>query len=156
MTMMLHSPQVHGFFGVPTDPLSSRPVFKYHFEQHDLSGTIVVAPDMGHAKSAARFAKDLGLPIAAGNKERLSDTEVRISGIVGQQIHGFRRAMIYDDEVATGSSILEMSRLLIQQEIQEIWVACAHGVYVELDRIFSVSPRTDRMPTANEFHIRYR
>ncbi len=51
MTMMLHSPQVHGFFSIPADPLTSRPVFNRHFEGRDLSGTIVVAPDMGHAKS---------------------------------------------------------------------------------------------------------
>ncbi|PIZ25670.1 MAG: ribose-phosphate pyrophosphokinase, partial [Chloroflexi bacterium CG_4_10_14_0_8_um_filter_57_5] len=51
MTMMLHSPQVHGFFNIPADPLTSRPVFHHHFEGHDLSSTIVVAPDMGHAKS---------------------------------------------------------------------------------------------------------
>ncbi|MCK4473604.1 MAG: ribose-phosphate diphosphokinase, partial [Anaerolineae bacterium] len=70
MTMMLHSPQVHGFFGVPADPLSSRPVLGRYFQQHDLSSTIVVAADMGHAKSAARFARELGLPIAAGDKER--------------------------------------------------------------------------------------
>ena len=60
MTMMLHSPQVHGFFSVPADPLSSRPVFNRHFANHDLSSTVVVAPDMGHAKSAARFAKSSG------------------------------------------------------------------------------------------------
>lgn len=154
MTMMLHSPQVHGFFSVPTDPLSSRPVFKHHFEQRDLSSTIVVAPDMGHAKSAARFAKDLGLPIAAGNKERVSDTEVRISGIVGQQLRGCKRALIYDDEVATGGSILEMSRLLAKQEIQEIWVACTHGVFVRkgLERIAAV-PEITEIVTTDTVHI---
>ena len=67
MTMMLHSPQVHGFFSIPADPLSSRPVFVHHFQQHLLTGTIVVAPDIGHAKSAARFASDLGLPVTAVN-----------------------------------------------------------------------------------------
>src|SRR5215210_3017291 len=57
MSMMFHSPQVHGFFGIPTDPLSSRPVFGKYLAEHDLGGFIVVAPDMGQAKSAARFAK---------------------------------------------------------------------------------------------------
>ncbi len=88
MTMMLHSPQVHGFFSIPADPLTSRPVFNRHFEGRDLSGTVVVAPDMGHAKSAARFAKGLGLPVAAGDKERISDTEVLISGLVGSPVQG--------------------------------------------------------------------
>lgn len=88
MSMMFHSPQVHGFFRVPTDPLSSRPVFQQYLENRDMSGMIIVSPDMGQAKSAARFAKSLDLPVAAGNKERVSDTEVRISGLVGNQVKG--------------------------------------------------------------------
>jgi ribose-phosphate pyrophosphokinase len=154
MTMMLHAPQVHGFFGVPTDPLSSRPAFTRHFGQRDLASTIVVAPDMGQAKPAARFAKDLGLPIAAGNKERVSDSVVRISGMVGQQVHGFKRALVYDDEVATGGSILEMSRLLSAQGIKEIWVACTHGVFVKhaLERI-AAQPHITEIVTTDTVHI---
>lgn len=149
MTMMLHSPQVHGFFSVPTDPLSSRPVLRQHFQQHDLSSTIVVATDMGHAKSAARFAKDLGLPVAAGDKDRVSDTEVRISAIVGQQVRGCRRALIYDDEIATGGSVLEMSKLLIEYDIQEIWIVCTHGVFVRgaLERLAAVPQITEIVTT---------
>jgi ribose-phosphate pyrophosphokinase len=130
MTMMLHSPQVHGFFGVPTDPLTARHVFERHFKDNDLADTIVVAPDVGNAKSAGRFAESIGVPVAAGNKERVSDTEVRISGLVGRQVKGFRKAIIYDDEIATGSSVIEMSHLLIENGIEEIDVACTHGVFV--------------------------
>jgi ribose-phosphate pyrophosphokinase len=129
MTMVLHSPQVHGFFNIPTDPLTSRPVFRPFFEKRDLSNAIVIAPDMGHAKSASRFAKDLCLPVTAGNKERISDTEVTIDGIVGQQVHGYKRAIIYDDEIATGGSVLEMTRILLEQGIEEIIVTCTHGVF---------------------------
>ena len=89
MTMMLHSPQVHGFFRMPTDPLSSRPVFRHYFQSRDLTGALVVSPDIGSAKSAARFANDLGLPVAAGNKERVSDAEVRITGMIGSQVRGY-------------------------------------------------------------------
>ena len=131
MTMVLHSPQVHGFFGIPTDPLTSRPVFKRFFQERDLSSAIVVAPDMGHANSAARFAKDLDLPVTAGSKVRISDTEVRIGQIVGQQVRGYKRALVFDDEIATGGSILELSRVLIEQGVEEIWVACTHGVFVK-------------------------
>jgi ribose-phosphate pyrophosphokinase len=154
MTMMLHSPQVHGFFSIPTDPLSSRPVFTNYFQQCDLTNTIVIAPDMGHAKSAARFAKDLGLPIAAGNKERISDTEVHISGIVGQQVQGCQRALIYDDEIATGGSVLEVRRLLLGLGIQEIWVACTHGVFVRggLKRLADV-PEITKIVTTDTVHI---
>ncbi len=140
MTMMLHSPQVHGFFNVPTDPLTSRPVFRPFFQQRDLSNAIVVAPDMGHAKSAARFARDLCLPVTAGNKERISDTEVTIDGIVGQQVRGFKRAIIYDDEIATGGSVLEMTRILIEQGVEDIIVTCTHGVFARgaLDRLTAI------------------
>src|SRR5512138_3817447 len=75
MSMVFHSPQVHGFFSLPTDPLSSWVVFKDYLETGDLDNAIMVSPDMEQAKSASRFARGLGLPIAAGNKERFSDTE---------------------------------------------------------------------------------
>lgn len=130
LTMVLHSPQVHGFFPVPTDILTSRLTFKNYFIQRELEKTIVVAPDMGNAKSAARFAKNLGLPVVAGSKERISDTKVVISAVIGQPIRGFKRAIVYDDEVATGSSILEISHLLAQEGVEEISVVCTHGVFV--------------------------
>ncbi|MBX2999966.1 MAG: ribose-phosphate pyrophosphokinase [Caldilineaceae bacterium] len=154
MTMALHSPQVHGFFRVPTDHLSARPVFKRYFEQFDLSDTILVAPDMGYAKTAARMAGNLDLPVAAGNKERISDTEVRINGIVGRSVHGYRRALIFDDEIATGGSILEISRLLLEQGIEEIWVACTHGVFVRdaLARLAAL-PQISKIVTTNTIHV---
>ena len=149
MTMMLHSPQVHGFFSIPADPLTSHPVFNRYFEERDLEKTVVVAPDMGHAKSAARFAKGLGMPVAAGDKERISDTEVLISGLVGQSIQGNRRAIIYDDEIATGGSIVGISKVLIEQGIQEIWVACTHGVFVHggLERLVAIPQITEIVTT---------
>lgn len=130
MTMMLHSPQVHGFFGIPADPLTARHVFHNHFQDKDLSECIVVSPDVGHAKSAGRFANNLDLPVAAGYKERISDTEVRITGLVGRQVKGFQKAIIYDDEIATGSSVLEMSQTLLEHGVKEISVVCTHGVFV--------------------------
>jgi ribose-phosphate pyrophosphokinase len=137
MTMVLHSPQVHGFFGVPTDPLASRQAFSRHFSMGDLSNTIIVAPDLGHAKSAARFARDLGLPVAAGNKERISDTKVLVTSIVGPPLGDFRCALVYDDEIATGGSVIELCERLVQEGVREVRVACTHGVFVRnaLERI---------------------
>ena len=77
----------------------------------------------------ARFAKILGLPVAAGNKERVSDTKVVISGLVGSQVRGHKRALIYDDEIATGGSILELGRVLIDEGVEDITVICTHGVF---------------------------
>ncbi|MDO9302333.1 MAG: ribose-phosphate pyrophosphokinase, partial [Anaerolineales bacterium] len=154
MSMMFHSPQVHGFFGIPTDPLSSRMVFKEYLSQLDLNGAIIVAPDMGQAKSAARFAKTLGLPVAAGNKERISDSEVTISGLVGNQVRGHKRALIYDDEIATGGSILELSRVLVAEGVEDIRVVCTHGVFSRggLERL-AVVPEITEIITTDTVHI---
>jgi ribose-phosphate pyrophosphokinase len=154
MTMMLHSPQVHGFFGIPADPLSSRPVFRKHFLKRDLSDTIIVSGDMGQAKSAARFARDLGLPVTAGNKERISDTEVVFSGLVGNQVKDMKRALIYDDEIATGGTIIELSHMLIKQGIEEIWLCCTHGVFVRnaLERLLEI-PQITEIVTTNTVPI---
>ena len=154
MSMMFHSPQVHGFFGIPTDPLSSRLVFKEYLSKMDLSGAIIVAPDMGQAKSAARFAKTLNLPVAAGNKERVSDSEVIISGLVGNQVRGHKRALIYDDEIATGGSILELSRVLVEEGVEDIRVVCTHGVFSRggLERL-AVVPQISEIITTDTVHI---
>ncbi len=153
MTIMLHSPQVHGFFDMPTDHLSSRRVFRDYLADRDLSDTIVVSPDMGMAKSAARFARSLGLPVAAGNKERVSDSEVRIGGLVGSTVHGHKRALVYDDEIATGGSILELSRLLVDEGVEDILVICTHGVFTRggLDRLAAV-PQISEIVTTDTVH----
>jgi len=140
MSMVFHSPQVHGFFSIPTDPLSSWLILQEYLKTRDLTGAILVTPDMGQAKAAARFAKVLKLPIAAGNKERLSDTEVVIRGLVGNQVRGHKRALIYDDEISTGGSIHELSRMLINDGVEEIRIVCTHGVFTRggLERLAGV------------------
>lgn len=154
MSIMFHSPQVHGFFGIPTDPLSSRMIFRDYLSTHDLSGAIIVAPDMGQAKSAARFARTLDLPVAAGNKERVSDSEVIISGLVGNQVRGHKRALIYDDEIATGGSIFELSRALINEGVEDILVLCTHGVFTKgaVERLADV-PQISEIITTDTVHI---
>jgi ribose-phosphate pyrophosphokinase len=154
MSMIFHSPQVHGFFSVPTDPLSSWLVLRDYLGTLGISDAILVTPDMGQAKSAARFAKVLDLPMAAGNKERVSDTEVAIRGLVGHQVRGRKRALIYDDEIATGGSIHELSRMLIEEGIEEILVICTHGVFTRggLERLAGV-PQISEIITTDTVYI---
>ena len=154
MSMIFHSPQVHGFFSMPTDPLSSWLVFKEYLETRNLENSIMVSPDMGQAKSAARFAQILKLPIAAGNKERISDSEVQIRGLVGNQVGGHKRALIYDDEIATGGSIQELSRMLIEDGVEEILVICTHGVFTRggLERLAEI-PQISEIITTDTVYM---
>ncbi len=131
MTMTLHSPQVHGFFSVPCDPLTARALIVSHLRQYDFSprDTMVVAPDFGRAGSAVRLATQLELPVASADKTRISDTEVRISSSIDRQVQGYRRVITYDDEIATGGSTFELSQRLIASGVEEITVVCTHGLF---------------------------
>lgn len=127
LTMNLHAPQVHGFFSVPVDHLTSLGVLAEHFREQDLHNSVVVSPDLGNAKDATQFSRLLGLPVAAGSKRRLSDDRVVIDSIVGD-VEG-KRAIILDDEIATGGSIIELLDKLAEQGVTEAAVACTHGLF---------------------------
>lgn len=159
MSMQLHSPQVHGFFSIPADPLTARGLFANHFRSRNYTAedTVVVAPDVGGAKSSARLAQMLDLPVASANKTRISDTEVAIGGLIGRQVKGFRRAIVHDDEIATGGTVLELCNLLIEQGIEEISLVCSHGLFLgnALQRISEIPQvreiiTTDTVPRNEE------
>ncbi len=127
LTLTLHSPQVHGFFRVPTDHLNAEPVLAEALRARDLGDAVVVTPDIGNAKRAAHLARRLNLPVAAGNKRRIDDEHVVIDGIVGD-VHK-NLAIVYDDEIATGGSVIEMLNHLRREGVKRALVACTHGVF---------------------------
>ena len=129
LTLTLHSQEVHGFFSVPVDHLHALRELADHFRQRDLSRTVVVSPDLGYAKSAAAFAGRLGLPVAAAAKERISDDKVSISAIIGDVAD--RDVIIVDDEIARGTTVLELLSVLRRQEVRSICVACTHGLFTD-------------------------
>lgn len=127
LTMTLHAPQVHGFFSVPVDHLTALGLLADHFRRQDLTDAVVVSPDFGNAKTATQFARLLGLPVAAGSKQRLDDDRVVIDKIVGD-VHG-KRAIILDDEIATGGSILVLLDRLRVEGCDEASIATTHGLF---------------------------
>jgi ribose-phosphate pyrophosphokinase len=133
---------------VPVDHLTSQSVFIRHFRKQDLSNTVVVSPDIGHAKAAAKFARALGVPLAAANKERQDDASVEIDSLIGD-VHG-KDVIIHDDEVATAGSVLELIELLRCENVGRMTVACTHGVLSgpAIDRLASV-PELVEVVTTN-------
>jgi ribose-phosphate pyrophosphokinase len=129
LTMTLHSPQVHGFFSVPVDHLHARRELAAHFSGLDLSNTVVVSPDLGNAKQAAALARTLGVPVAAGAKERYSDERVVISSIIGD-VSG-RDIIVLDDEIARGTTILELLARLDEHDVRSVRIACTHGLFCD-------------------------
>jgi ribose-phosphate pyrophosphokinase len=129
LTLTLHSAEVHGFFSVPVDHLHALRELAAHFRRRDLTRAVVLSPDLGYAKSAAAFARRLGLPVAAGAKERFSDSKVSISSIIGEVAD--RDVIIVDDEIARGTTVMELLSVLRRQEPRSISVACTHGLFAD-------------------------
>lgn len=128
LTMALHAPQVHGFFSTPCDHLHAQHELAEYFRARcELSNTVVVAPDMGYAKQAAAFARRLGLPVALGVKQRISDTKVVISAIIGETAG--KDAIIIDDEIAAGSTVIEALGHLRAHGVGQVRIACTHGLF---------------------------
>lgn len=139
LTMTLHAPQVHGFFGIPVDHLNALGVLAQHFRDRDLSNSVVVSPDLGNAKSATQFARLLGVPVAAGSKQRLSDDRVIIDAIVGE-VQG-KDVIVMDDEIANGGTIVEVLHQLRQRHVEQITV-CSPARPSRVSASSQISPKS--------------
>jgi len=135
LTTTLHSPQVHGFFSVPVDHLHALRELAGHFRRYDMANAVVVSPDLGYAKEATAFARLLGAGVAMGAKQRYENDRVEISAIIGE-VRG-KDVIVIDDEIAKGSTILELLGHLRRQGARSIRVACTHGLFSggALDRL---------------------
>ncbi len=128
ITMTLHSAQAHGFFSVPTDHLTAHSVLVEHFSKKTLTNSVILAPDIGHAKRTGKLARALKLPMAAGEKVRLSDNKVVVKGIMGD-VTG-KHVIILDDEIATAGTIAEViEHLRDYHQVKEVTVAGTHGLF---------------------------
>ena len=133
LTLALHSPQVHGFFSAPVDHLHAlRELSELRPGPVPRRGGLT-RPRLCQERRA--FARRLGLPVAAGAKERISDTEVRIAAIIGD-VTG-RDVIVLDDEIARGTTVFELLDRLREQEVPSVAVACTHGLFTDgaLDKL---------------------
>jgi len=74
--------------------------------------------------------------------------------LVGNQVYGHKCALIYDDEIATGGSIHELSNMLIDEGIEEMLVICTHGVFTRggLERLAAI-PQISQIVTTDTVYI---
>lgn len=137
LTMTLHSPQIQGFFRIPVDQLSAAPIICGHFEDDGVGDAVAVAPDAGSAKRAGVFAERLHIPLAIADKRRIGHQDkAEITGIVGEVDD--KHILIFDDEIATAGSLVELTDYLAKNHrVKSIRAAATHGVLVRdaVDRI---------------------
>lgn len=128
LTMDLHSPQVQGFFRIPVDQLQAAPILCDHLRANrDLSDFVLVAGDVGEAKEIGAYANRLNLPIAIVDKRRDGDDEKpRAVALIGD-VAG-KRALIVDDEIASGGTLMEATAYLLNQGATAVEATAVHPV----------------------------
>ena len=156
LTMTLHSEQVQGFFCCQADHLSATPILCDYFQSLNLKNCVALAPDAGSARRAGAYATRLNIPLAFIDKRRVSDTQVQARAIVGD-VKG-KTVVCFDDEIATGSSLLETVNVLMDFGVEEVHVGATHGVFTgdAIERIEGSAIRqvvvTDTVPLSPEKH----
>ena len=126
----LHSPALEGFFAVPLEHLSAVPVLADACRPFVGPDTVIVAPDLGAAKLADRYARLLRQPVAIVHKTRVSGESVMASGITGDV--GGRKLVVVDDMISTGGTIEAAIRVaLAAGGVPEVFVVATHGLFVE-------------------------
>ncbi|MBI3891478.1 MAG: ribose-phosphate pyrophosphokinase [Candidatus Wallbacteria bacterium] len=127
ITMDLHAEQIQGFFAFPVDQLLAAPVLCGYFQELGLANVVAVAPDAGSAKRTRYFAKRLNVPLAILDKRRHgNDDSSEVLHLIGD-VRG-HNAIIFDDEVSTGGSMLGVVKALQENGAQKIYGAVTHGI----------------------------
>ena len=63
MTCDLHADQIQGFFDIPVDHIYASKVFIPYLKSLNIENLAIAAPDMGGAKRANAYAKELACPV---------------------------------------------------------------------------------------------
>ncbi len=154
LSMDLHQGQIQGFFNIPVDELTAVHLLSNYFRQKHLEDLVVVT-DLGFAKRARTFAELLDAPLAIIEKRRVGNLDrAEVMNVIGTVRD--RRAIIVDDEIDTGGTILETVRALQREGVDEIYACATHGVLSDpaVDRIAGSGIRevvlTDSIPLPPE------
>ncbi len=129
LTMDLHSPQIQGFCRIPADQLQALPILCDYFAAKLDDDYVVIAADAGGVKMTADYASRLHLPLAIIDKRRFADDDkAAVLNIVGE-VKG-KKAIIFDDEISTGGTLVEAASELLNFGAQEVSAGIVHPVLV--------------------------
>jgi ribose-phosphate pyrophosphokinase len=130
LTMDLHAGQIQGFFSIPVDHMTALPMFARHFHDLGLAGddVVSVSPDAGRAKQAVRFAEMIESEFAIMNKSRPARDEAVVVMDIAGRVRG-KRAILGDDMIMTGGTMLANVDALVQNGVEEVWLFATHGVF---------------------------
>lgn len=127
VTIDVHSPLVAHLFPIPVRSLSPAELFAAEIAALGARDATVVAPDEGalERSEAVRVAAGVVHPVAYFVKRRTDTGVVHVSlrGAVG------RRAIVVDDILDTGGTLVSACAALRQAGVEDITVMVTHGVF---------------------------
>ena len=122
----LHADAIQGFFDIPVDHLTAEKLIVEYIRKLRLPNAVIVSPDIGGAKRVGDVARHLDLPIAFAYKRRPKDDVVSDQRVVGE-VDGMD-AVIVDDLIATGGTLVGVSKALRAEGATSVRVLATHGV----------------------------
>lgn len=118
-----HSPRLRRFFRF-TNVL---PLNIFSRELEKVENAVVVAPDQGGVERARAMARLLGTEAAYIEKKRLGPRRIKSIRLRGDV--GGCNAIIVDDIIDSGGTIIGASKLLHDHGADNVYVAATHGVF---------------------------
>jgi ribose-phosphate pyrophosphokinase len=135
LTVDLHTPAIEGFFDIPVDHMRMPHLMATYFrERLDWKEAIVVSPDAGGVARATEFRDHLkaGLEqviardeLAIAFKRRTPKGAPTVIDMVGD-VEG-RPAVIYDDMIQSGGTLLQVVDRLFENGATEVHAAAVHA-----------------------------
>ncbi|HJX68619.1 MAG TPA: ribose-phosphate pyrophosphokinase [Dehalococcoidia bacterium] len=128
LTVDLHAPQIQGFFTIPVDELTARPMLAKYFKEKGLANLVVVATDIGISKVARDVAAKLGAPLAIMEKRRVGNVDASETLNVIGDVEGMH-ALTVDDEIDTAGSLVGVANALLKRGVTKVYACCTHPVF---------------------------
>lgn len=127
LTIDLHSAAIEGFFDIPVDHLRASPLLAEYFRVQALENIVVVSPDAGGVGRAEDFRIRGGGALAIIAKKRPRTDQPEVIEMVGD-VEG-RTAVIIDDMISTGSTLIEATELLLERGAKEVFACAVHPLF---------------------------
>ena len=129
ITFDLHSIKIPELFKIPITHLSAFPLFvktiRDKFENP--SQCVLVSPDMGGIRRIKIYSEELSMPYVTIEKNRdLKTGEIQSLDLMGEVK---KIAIIIDDVISTGRTIVAAADLLLQKGAEEVFIFATHPVF---------------------------
>ena len=126
MTCDLHADQIQGFFDFPVDHVYASKVFIPAIKAMNIPELAIAAPDMGGAKRANAYAKDLRCPVIICHKSRAKANVVSKITAIGE-VEG-KNIIIVDDMIDTAGTLTKAADVLMDMGAASVRACATHGI----------------------------